>query len=65
MKSKKTASESLSIQTKMVLPHDTNPLNTLFGDTAVIGSQLRTTLTFIGLDSGARLTIPLTITKTA
>ncbi len=40
-------------------------LNTLFGDTAVIGSQLRTTLTFIGLDSGARLTIPLTITKTA
>ena len=31
MKSKKTASESLSIQTKMVLPHDTNPLNTLFG----------------------------------
>jgi hypothetical protein len=40
-------------------------VNTLFGDTAVIGSQIRTTLTFIGLDSGARLTIPLTITKTA
>jgi acyl-CoA hydrolase len=29
--SKKNASESLSIQTKMVLPNDTNPLNTLFG----------------------------------
>ena len=28
---KKKASESLSIQTKMVLPNDTNPLNTLFG----------------------------------
>jgi hypothetical protein len=40
-------------------------VNTLFGDTAVIGSQLRTTLTFVGLDSGARLTIPLTITKTS
>jgi acyl-CoA hydrolase len=31
MKNKKTSSESLSVQTKMVLPHDTNPLNTLFG----------------------------------
>ena len=40
-------------------------VNTLFGDTAVIGSEIRTTLTFVGLDSGARLTIPLTITKTA
>ena len=40
-------------------------VNTLFGDTAVIGSKIRTTLTFVGLDSGARLTIPLTITKTA
>ena len=39
--------------------------NTLFGDTSVIGSKIRTTLTFVGLDSGARLTIPLTITKTA
>tara|TARA_B100001109_G_C18695590_1_gene395461 strand:- start:64 stop:588 length:525 start_codon:yes stop_codon:yes gene_type:complete len=28
---KKKASESLSIQTKIVLPNDTNPLNTLFG----------------------------------
>ncbi len=28
---KKKASESLSIQKKMVLPNDTNPLNTLFG----------------------------------
>jgi len=26
--------------------------------------RIRTTLTFVGLDSGARLTIPLTITKT-
>ena len=40
-------------------------VNTLFGDTSVIGSKIRTTLTFVGLDSGARLTIPLTITKTA
>ena len=40
-------------------------VNTLFGDSAVIGSEIRTTLTFVGLDSGARLTIPLTITKTA
>ena len=36
-------------------------VNTLFGST---NTQLRTTLTVIGLDSGARLTIPLTITKT-
>ena len=35
-------------------------INTLFGTNA----QLNTTLTVIGLDSGARLTIPLTITKT-
>jgi len=35
-------------------------VNTLFG----VNSQLRTTLTVIGLDSGARLTIPITITKT-
>tara|TARA_S200002703_G_C3778564_1_gene239822 strand:+ start:296 stop:970 length:675 start_codon:yes stop_codon:yes gene_type:complete len=40
-------------------------VNTLFGGSAVIGSEIRTTLTFVGLDSGARLTIPLTITKTA
>lgn len=35
-------------------------VNTLFGS----NSQLNTTLTVVGLDSGARLTIPLTITKT-
>jgi len=35
-------------------------VNTLFGT----NTQLRTTITFVGLDSGARLTIPLTITKT-
>ena len=35
-------------------------VNTLFG----ANSTLNTTLTVIGLDSGARLTIPLTITKT-
>ena len=34
-------------------------VNTLFGG----NSQLRTTLTVTGLDSGARLTIPVTITK--
>ena len=34
-------------------------VNTLFG----ANSQLRTTLTVTGLDSGARLTIPVTITK--
>ena len=34
-------------------------VNTLFGTNA----QLRTTLTVIGLDSGARLTIPVTITQ--
>jgi hypothetical protein len=35
-------------------------INTLFGS----NSQLRTTLTVIGLDSGARITIPITINKT-
>lgn len=35
-------------------------VNTLFGSNA----QLNTTLTVVGLDSGARITIPLTITKT-
>ena len=35
-------------------------VNTLFGSV----TQIRSTLTFIGLDSGARITIPLTITKT-
>jgi hypothetical protein len=36
-------------------------INTLFGNQ----STLVTTLTVIGLDSGARITIPVTITKTA
>lgn len=35
-------------------------VNTLFGS----NTQLRTTLTVIGLDSGARITIPVTINKT-
>jgi hypothetical protein len=35
-------------------------VNTLFGS----NSQLAATLTFVGLDSGARLTIPVTIVKT-
>jgi hypothetical protein len=35
-------------------------VNTLFGT----NSQLRTTLTVVGLDSGARITIPVTINKT-
>ncbi len=35
-------------------------VNTLFGS----NSQLSTTLTVVGLDSGARLTIPVTINKT-
>jgi hypothetical protein len=35
-------------------------INTLFGN----NSQLAATLTFVGLDSGARLTIPVTIIKT-
>jgi hypothetical protein len=35
-------------------------VNTLFGTNA----QLRTTLTVVGLNSGARITIPVTITKT-
>jgi hypothetical protein len=36
-------------------------VNTLFGED---NSQLRTTLTVVGLDSGARITIPVTINKT-
>lgn len=36
-------------------------VNTLFGTT---NTQLNTTLTVVGLDSGARITIPITITKT-
>ena len=35
-------------------------VNTLFGN----NTQLSATLTFVGLDSGARLTIPVTINKT-
>jgi len=35
-------------------------VNTLFGS----NTQLSTTITFVGLDSGARLTVPVTITKT-
>ena len=35
-------------------------VNTLFGS----NTQLNSTLTFVGLDSGARITIPVTITKT-
>ena len=34
-------------------------VNTLFGS----NSQLRTTLTVTGLDSGARITVPITITR--
>ena len=36
-------------------------INTLFGS----NSSIKTTLTVIGLDSGARITIPITINKTA
>ena len=36
-------------------------INTLFGS----NSEIKTTLTVIGLDSGARITIPVTINKTA
>jgi hypothetical protein len=35
-------------------------VNTLFGSNA----QIRTTLTVVGLDSGARITIPVTVNKT-
>ena len=35
-------------------------VNTLFGDR----TQLQTTITVVGRDSGARITIPVTITKT-
>ena len=38
-------------------------INTLFGSNAQAGSLIRSTLTFVGIDSGARLTIPLTIEK--
>ena len=38
-------------------------INTLFGNNALPGARIRTTLTFTGIDSGARLTIPLTVEK--
>lgn len=38
-------------------------INTLFGNAALPGAKIRTTLTFTGIDSGARLTIPLTVEK--
>ena len=38
-------------------------INTLFGNAALPGALIRTTLTFTGIDSGARLTIPLTVEK--
>lgn len=39
-------------------------INTLFGTSALPGTTITTTITCIGRDSGARITIPLTIIKT-
>jgi len=39
-------------------------INTLFGTSALPGATITTTVTVIGRDSGARITIPLTLTKT-
>jgi hypothetical protein len=39
-------------------------INTLFGTTALPGATITTTITCTGRDSGARITIPLIITKT-
>jgi hypothetical protein len=39
-------------------------INTLFGTSALPGDTITTTITAIGRDSGARITIPLTIIKT-
>lgn len=39
-------------------------INTLFGTSALPGTTITTTITVMGRDSGARLTIPFTITKT-
>jgi hypothetical protein len=39
-------------------------INTLFGTNALPGASISTTITVIGRDSGARITIPLTIIKT-
>ena len=36
-------------------------VNTLFGS----NSSIKTTITVVGLDSGARITVPITINKTA
>jgi hypothetical protein len=38
-------------------------INTLFGTSALPGTTITTTITVMGRDSGARLTIPLTIIK--
>jgi hypothetical protein len=38
-------------------------VNTLFGINAAAGTTITTTITCIGRDSGARITIPLTIKK--
>jgi len=38
-------------------------INTLFGTSALPGATITTTLTVMGRDSGARITIPLTIIK--
>jgi hypothetical protein len=35
----------------------------LFGPGAQAGAQLTGTLTLVGLDSGARLIVPITVTK--
>ena len=34
-------------------------VNTLYG----VNTQLKTTITFVGLDSGARIVIPITVNK--
>jgi len=39
-------------------------INTLYSSTAVAGATITTTITVTGRDSGARITIPLTIIKT-
>ena len=39
-------------------------INTLFGTSALPGATISTTITVIGRDSGARITIPLSIIKT-
>jgi hypothetical protein len=39
-------------------------INTLYASNATAGAKITTTITVTGRDSGARITIPLTITKT-